>query len=854
MQQKPIRYRFAVILFVLFCYINNIVGSSTIKIPFSTDSTNITIWNGQSYEPFFLKGVNFGIAKPGTYPGELLATRSQYQQWFSEIKDAGFNCIRLYTLLFPEFYEELRNYNISHKQHPLFFFQGVWLNEEMAGYHEDLYQLADTFKVEAEENIDCLHGNKTIKQRFGKAYGTYTADVSDWLIGFIIGREIYPTEIITSNTNHPEINSFTGNHFSISAGSAAEVLFTKNLDHVVSFENDKYNMQHPVSFSSWPTLDPIVHKSEPNRLEDTVSVDLSKLTITNAPAGFFISYHAYPYYPDFIGNDPGYLKFTDSYGTNSYLGYLTDLKSHYKQYPLIIAEYGVPSSWGVAHYSTSGMNHGGFDELSQGETDIRLLNNIKTAKTGGGIQFSWIDEWFKKTWITDPFDFGNRILWHNLTGAEQNFGLVKFNKEITFLPWKTFGTNDEINYLKGEADFEFFQMEIGLKNQMDVLGECWIALDTYDATLGESILPDGTHLPTRAEFALHITPHSAELYVTEAYDLFGIWHKQTTTKQKFQSTVTDGAPWQLVRWKNNSGNSDVQYIGNLTLNRSFQPESSKDAVTIFPNKIRVRLPWSLLQVVDPSNLTVFHDNKSTADVTETRITDGIAVSIDYKNKLYNSDTRFIWPGWSTVRDADVNEIKKTSYWTMYDRLIEFNTPAISLPDTFDFSTKNYPYSIDFANGVLKNDFDMDGQMLVCVLTESPSNGFVSLNADGSFTYLPKSGFEGTDVFTYAIFDGQSLSKPSKVTLKIPKNLSHPINNGGDSILKVYPNPATDFAKIESTLSITTLRLFDMSGKMLIQIPLNQKEYSLNLNKFKNGIYYLVAEIGGRVFANKLMIK
>jgi len=824
-------------------------------IPFSVDTTQLTIWNGKDYVPFFIKGVNLGIAKPGTYPGELEATREQYSRWFSEIKLAGFNCIRIYTLHYPHFYEELRNYNLNHSQHPLYFFQGIWLNEEMTGYTKDLYQMTDTFRVEMEENIDCVHGLRVINLRYGKAFGNYSADVSRWNLGYIIGREVYPEEVLTTNENHLSVTGFIGNHFALTGGSATEVWWTNHLDHLVQYEKEHYDTGRPVSVSSWPTLDPIIHRSEPNRDEDTASVDLSKIKILDAPAGFFISYHAYPYYPDFIGKDPLYQTYSDNYGSNSYLGYLIDLKKHYSKFPLIIAEYGVPSSWGAAHYTSSGMNHGGFDELSQGEINIRLLNSIKKSKAGGGIQFSWMDEWFKRTWITDPFDFLNRTLWHNVTAAEQNFGLVKFVKKEKFIPWKTFAPNDEITDIKALADYDFFQMEIGLKNPMEILGECWIAFDTYDAALGESLLPTGQSvLPYRSEFVLHVTQHSTGLYVTEAYDLFGIWHKMTDVKQKFQSTVTDGAPWQIVRWKNNSGNFDVQFIGDLNMNRSFQPVSSKDAVTIFEDKIRVRIPWSLLQVVDPSQMRVFHDDKSTLE-PETRVSDGIAVSIQYKDKLYQPDTRFTWQTWSAVKDLDVVEEYKTSYWTMFDQLTNFNSPAIAYPDSFDFTLKEPPYAVAAAEGLLTNDFDPDGEVIVAVLVSAPTNGFVNLNADGSFSYIPRGGYEGTDTFNYCVFDGQSLSQFNKVTLKVSKNTGN-INVPGEklNLIHIYPNPANEFLTVESKAPVSAIRLFDISGRLLSQQRINDQTFRLDVSKYKPGLYYLVTEIGGRAFANKLIIQ
>ncbi|MDD3320050.1 MAG: Ig-like domain-containing protein [Paludibacter sp.] len=842
-------------ILVLFFSFSSLSAQNDFTIPFSTDSTQLTVWNGNAYVPFFMKGINLGIAKPGTNPGELEATREQYSLWFNQIKDAGFNCIRIYTLHYPHFYEELYKFNTAHPQHPLFFIQGVWLNEVNVGESKDLVQRTDTFKAEIEENIDCLHGNKTIGLRFGKAFGPYTADVSPWNMAYIIGREISPGEVLVTNELHPDLNQFNGDYLGMNNGSASEIWLTSNLDYTIQYEKQQYNTERPVSASSWPTLDPIIHLSEPNRDEDTASVDLSKIELKDAPAGLFISYHAYPYYPDFIGKDPLYKTYSDNYGPNSYLGYLIDLKSHYKKFPLIIAEYGVPSSWGVAHYASSGMNHGGFDEVAQGEVDMRMLQTLQLANTGGGIQFAWMDEWFKRTWITDNVDYLNRLLWDNVTAAEQNFGLIKFVKNNDFERWKTFSSNDDLTYVNAKAGYDFFEVEIGLKDPMEILGDCWVAFDTYDATLGELKLPTGFTLPTRSEFALHITQSSADLYVTEAYDLFGIYHQITTDKQIFQSTVTDGAPWKLVRWKNNSGDEDVQYIGSLKLNHDFQPESSKDAVTIYNNKMKIRLPWTLLQFVDPSQMKVFHDDKATTEV-ENRVSDGISLGIQYKDKMYQTDSRFSWDTWTSVKDSDVEQELKTSYWTMYDQLQNFNSPAIAYPDSFDLSENVFPVNIIVSEGVLKNDFDLDGQVLGAVLDSAPKYGYLELNTDGSFTYIPQEGFLGTDSFWYSIFDGQSLSVSNIVKLKIGSS------NGGNidtdiekpDFVMLTPNPASNYVIVSSDLNITDIKIFNLSGRLLSLIDVNKKSYTIDLSRYNSGLYIVVAEIKGKAFSKKLIVK
>ncbi|MBT8443891.1 MAG: tandem-95 repeat protein, partial [Gammaproteobacteria bacterium] len=58
--------------------------------------------------------------------------------------------------------------------------------------------------------------------------------------------------------------------------------------------------------------------------------------------------------------------------------------------------------------------------------------------------------------------------------------------------------------------------------------------------------------------------------------------------------------------------------------------------------------------------------------------------------------------------------------------------------------------------LLLNDGDADGDLLIVNTTpvSGPSNGTLLLNADGTFTYTPDAGFNGTDSFRYEISDGE----------------------------------------------------------------------------------------------------
>ena len=78
---------------------------------------------------------------------------------------------------------------------------------------------------------------------------------------------------------------------------------------------------------------------------------------------------------------------------------------------------------------------------------------------------------------------------------------------------------------------------------------------------------------------------------------------------------------------------------------------------------------------------------------------------------------------------------------------------------------------DAAHGVLVGATDPNGLALTAALAANggPAHGTVVLNADGSFTYTPTTGFAGTDSFTYIASDSVSSSSPTTVTLNVAAN-------------------------------------------------------------------------------------
>ena len=648
---------------------------SRLALPFKTTDSHIAVLKGGEYLSMILKGINLGVAPPGFFPGEVAYAISpeMYESWIDMMGEAGFNSLRVYTLHPPVFYEKLAEYNQKNHTKPIYLFQGIWLDEPED--HSDpaennLTNRSEEFIASIREVIDCIHGNRSIPFRPGRAYGDYETDISPWVAGYIIGREISPFEVQTTDAAMPLPAVWDGNFLAISNASASELFTAKMLDETISYEQNNYSTKRPVSMSSWPTLDPLTHPTEIYTDEDVAQIDIMKITQKGQDKLLFASYHAYPYYPDFISDEPYYRTFSDEYGPNNYLGYLTDLKNHYDGIPLIIGEFGVPSSWGDAHRSFSGMNHGGLSEAQQGTYNIRQLRNIINAGCGGGFMFSWMDEWFKQTWIVlymEAFGInsgGNiiptRQLWHNLVSPEQNFGLITFDpKDVQ--AWQNYNLSTSENILSARAshDNTYFYIEVTTNQPHGSEELITLAFDTYLADTGEGRFPSGHQIPNRAEFLLEAKRGSdtVSLFVTQAYDMFGLtprFNLADHSVQKFRSTITDGDPWKLMRWINNGFDGTTFDLGRLPSEETGAfTFGERTAVTWSGNnKLIVRLPWTLLHFHDPTQGRVIDGAESfdggRSFEIYSRYTDGIALSILNRGVVTSTVNRYTWPVWLHV--------------------------------------------------------------------------------------------------------------------------------------------------------------------------------------------------------------
>lgn len=119
----------------------------------------------------------------------------------------------------------------------------------------------------------------------------------------------------------------------------------------------------------------------------------------------------------------------------------------------------------------------------------------------------------------------------------------------------------------------------------------------------------------------------------------------------------------------------------------------------------------------------------------------------------------------TADDGNGGTVSQTFVW-------EVNNPAPVATDDVATTDEDVPVIIP----VLANDNDPDGDAL-SVTSATASNGVVTINPDGTITYTPNANFNGTDIITYTISDGNGGTSTASVEVTVaPVNDAPTVNS------------------------------------------------------------------------------
>jgi hypothetical protein len=437
---------------------NAVERPSQLIVPVHVQNGFFQIFQDGNWKKMYVAGVDIGPATPGHFASEPPTDINVYLDWLDKIDEAGANCVRVYSILPPAFYRALRMHNEAPNSTKLYLLQGIWLG---GGEETDVFSASReaAAREEITNAVDVIHGRGDLPIRRGFVGGLYSVDVSNYVLGFLLEREIPPHWVLANNRDNAQVTSYAGKYVSLENGNATEVWVARMMDLAESHEVDQYNYQHPIAFANSPALDPIAHPSESSLSEeiairqdqgertatlppdskdaddnDAVSIDETKFHVEEGfQAGIFSAYGVFPFYPDFMYRDPSYLTVRDRQGPDPFLGYLKALKNHYAGMALLIAEYGVPTGMGISHLHPLGWNDGGETEQEQADLIGRMSRNISEAGCAGGMIYEWQDEWYRANWLAGALalPIERRPLWNNRLDPDQGFGLWTYDPERT---------------------------------------------------------------------------------------------------------------------------------------------------------------------------------------------------------------------------------------------------------------------------------------------------------------------------------------------------------------------------------------------------------------------------------------
>lgn len=125
--------------------------------------------------------------------------------------------------------------------------------------------------------------------------------------------------------------------------------------------------------------------------------------------------------------------------------------------------------------------------------------------------------------------------------------------------------------------------------------------------------------------------------------------------------------------------------------------------------------------------------------------------------------------------------------------------------------------------------------------ESFDSGVLPAGSDFSFTF--------TEVGTNPYFCGVH---PSMVGTIEVNALS--VDDQDPLAFSFYPNPVKDFLFINSIENMDRVLLHDMSGRLLMDAPVNNKRTSVYMGVFKSGLYFVTVKSGNAERSLKIVLE
>lgn len=614
-----------------------------VKVVSYVENKNMRILEKDGYKNITVKGVNIGGSIPGHYVTDYAIPYETYYSWLESIQNMGANTVRLNTIFNDEFYNALYDFNKNHDT-KLYLIQGINLDSYALNSHHDGFSSAfyGELITQAENAVDVIHGRKKLAlSKHGK--GTYKHDISEYVLGYIVGSEWMEDTVLYTDKSNTDKRFFSGNYVETSEDATPfEVMLTKVIDHMISYETKKYNEQHNISFINSPESDPVaiipevrfdeekeVYSLHPESLKyfyhKAIKLDMEHIKTKNDFKGLFAAYNVSSYYPN-------YLSYENKEYDDTYASYLQNLNA-YHTYPVLITEFAYSTSRSVSTVVDDQYgDFGGMTEEEQGASLVKAYHTILSSGSVGGIIATWQDEWDKRSYNTmEKVDITHAINWSDAQTTNQGLGLLTFDpgkdRSIVYVDGDTkeWTDGDRILYnddvsLSVKQDEKYLYLYID--NKKKATGPLYIPIDTTPKS-GTKVAEDyNLNFDRYADFLLVINGREGELLVQEYYDVlravdgYEVYNKNSyiDIPDRYSPVFTPInlliEPYSVNTFSRNYGTATLKNTGRLRFGNANPSSLDFDSQADFyekDGKIEIRLPWQILNFSDPSS-SLIHDD------------------------------------------------------------------------------------------------------------------------------------------------------------------------------------------------------------------------------------------------------
>lgn len=673
-----------------------------------TESKNILLKQDDKFINYEIKGVNLSSGIPGEWPSDYAVDEGTYTCWFNQIQEMGANTIRVYGVQSDTFYTAFYNYNKNNKK-PIYLLQGVLVNDYVQFSHRDAFneEIMGNFTDNAKTAVDVIHGRKKIQlgRKASSGSGNFTKDVSDWVIGYILGIDWEPSTIAYTNEKYKESRfSYSGEYlFTKDGASPFETMLATVGDKLIEYETKKYESQRLIAFSNQPSTDPFSYPEDIARLYmKYTELDIENIAATDKfISGKFASYHVYPFQTDLLEyindfSEIGLSEFGACYNEdgslNDYRTYFTMLNRHHSV-PVVISEFGISSGRGVEHEAVDREGiYSMVSEKEQGQALADCWEDIKKAGLSGGCVFAWQDDWSKRTWNTIyAINEERSPYWSDYQTNGQYFGLLSFDpgedKSVCYVDGDISEWNEEDVVIKGDIELsakfdEKFMYFLVKKEKLDFLNDSiYIPIDTTQKTGSNYCRNFGVKFDREADFILVLNnSENSRLLVQKRYEAlrstysqringFDTYRQENIPEKNSPEFVPINTIVEKKVLSENPLERNIDILvetGKLLYGNANPKDSDFNSLADFISNgdyIEIKIPWQLLNFSDPSKMEI-HDDYYDGNYGIKHIKiDNMYVGVGYGSERIALE-KIKLKGWGN--QVTYHERLKSSYYIMQD--------------------------------------------------------------------------------------------------------------------------------------------------------------------------------------------